>query len=692
VTDLDPSPPPSPLRQGKELTATRVREQWDRGVKATRQEREQAAVNSMFMRNRQWVYWNRSSGRLEELPREPSRVRATVPRLGPDSRRIIAKLMRRALAFDVPPTSADDAAARASRIGEAALVEAQRSQSWENLRLDHAYSAWEAGIAGLCVEWDWRLGTPVAMNERGQSVGTGDVCLSVVSLHEMAFEPGTRDGETARWWIRGVALPPPEVQSMFNLPVEPKPDARAIDMVWRLMDIDRTEATPLTMVFTYWERPHDMEAGRVVTVVGNEIVDQGEWPFPFVDRLNISLAKVEPIHGRWVGHTPVSDAVGVQALYNMSWSSIVEHMKLAGNARLWVPMGALEDIDELTDTPGEAVEFNAINGQKPEYEAPPVMPDWWIRQPAMLESAMDDILGVHDVSRGEAPTGIESGVALSILSENDDTPVGALAKTLGECWARAASMVLKLWEANVQETRTSTVRLGGQVPESIRWSGKDLLGQTTATVPLDSVIPRSRAAQAAYALQLYDRKIITSPTELAKVADLPDQDDLLAGIDPDTARAQRENYWMTIGTPRTVDVIDDHQNHIKVHRDYMRSERFENMPPEFQDIVRTHNAAHEMYAAGQAAEQTQAAGVSPLAAMLPTQATKPIPAADMQQASDMSAVVPQAGLEPGGPATPGQAMAGNLPADVQAEVDAIAQGAGEGEAPPEELPDEGMIQ
>ena len=53
--------------------------------------------------------------------------------------------------------------------------------------------------------------------------------------------------------------------------------------------------------------------------------------------------------------------------------------------------------------------------------------------------------------------GIESGIALSILSEADDTPVRALAKSLAECWGRAGSMCLKLWERNVQETRQATV-------------------------------------------------------------------------------------------------------------------------------------------------------------------------------------------------------------------------------------------
>ena len=233
---------------------------------------------------------------------------------------------------------------------------------------------------------------------------------------------------------------------MFGLAIEPKADARAIDTVWRVIDGETLTNTPLTMVLTYYQRPDGMEPGVVMSVVDGEIVDQGEWPFPFTDQLNIALAKVEPIHGRWYGHTPVSDAVPVQALLNASWSSIVEHMKLAGNARCWVPMGSVDDIEDLTDTPGEYVEYNPINGLKPSWEAPPVMPDWWIRQPEML--GYGD--GRHPRSArrqsvATAPAGVESGIAISILSENDDTPVGALARTLGDCWARAATMCLELY-------------------------------------------------------------------------------------------------------------------------------------------------------------------------------------------------------------------------------------------------------
>ena len=47
------------------------------------------------------------------------------------------------------------------------------------------------------------------------------------------------------------------------------------------------------------------------------------------------------------------------------------------------------------------------------------MPAWWQERPVDLREAIDDIMGVHDVSRGEAPSNIESGYGLSILVEQD---------------------------------------------------------------------------------------------------------------------------------------------------------------------------------------------------------------------------------------------------------------------------------
>ncbi len=610
-----------------ELSAADVRERWSTASRSLSSERQQAALNRSFIRNRQWVFFNQQTSRLEEAPRVPSRVRATVSRIGPDSRRIMSKLVRRSLVFDVPPTTADDVAGRASRVAEAVLADLHLKQNWERLRLDHAWTTWEGGVGAICVDWDPSAGQIIGADQQGRPVGTGEVKLSVLSVHEIACEPGSHSIEHASWWIRGQAFPPKEVQRRYNMEKPPQADAMAVDGVYRLGEAGKdARDTPMTMVLTCYHRPTGSDEGCIVTVVNDMVVQESPWPFKFTDRLNIATACVQMLHGTWLGHTPVSDAVPIQALYNASWSSIIEHLRQAGNARLWVPIGSVEDIEELTDTPGEAVEYNPIGNLRPVYESPPAMPDWWIRQPAMLGEALDDVLNVHDVSRGQAPSGVESGVALSILAENDDTPVGAFAKELGECWGRVATMVLQVLEQKVVETRRATIKQPSGVPEVVEWTGGDLAGQTTVVVPIDAVLPRSRAAQAAYAMQLYDRGIIKNPQELAKIADLPDQDDLLEGIDPDTARARRENYAMAVGQVRTVDQIDDHANHINIVRGFMKSERYEHLDPQVQQIFVAHLAAHEMYAAQQAAMQTMAAQMGgPAAAMIPTAASSVIP-------------------------------------------------------------------
>ena len=634
----------APATEEKPFTAKLVREAWDRGMKATSHERQTATLNQCFMLNQHWNYWNKASGRLEELPRNPDRVRATVAKIGPDSDRILAKLTSRPLVWEVQPNSADDSAIQASRVAEAGIAETAREQNWEELRYEHAHVAWTAGVGAIAVEWDDSVGTTIGVTEDGREIKTGDVKLTVLSIHEIALEPGTRDARKARWWVSGVAMPSETVKADFDLSKVPAADARSVDSVWRLQDMSRTADIPMTMVFTYYERPFNGRPGRVATIIDNEIVREGPWPFPFSDRLNLALCKVKPIHGKWFGHTPVTDAVPVQTAFNASWSSIIEHMKQAGNARLWVPYGTVEDIEDLSDLSGEAVPYNPINGMRPTYESPPSMPDWWIRQPDMLGSQMDNILGQKEVSRGGAPAGIESGIALSILAENDDTMIGRFGRNMADMWGDIASMVLKIYESRVRASRTAMVQMPyARIPEVVKWSGDTLQGHTTAYVPTDAVQPRNRSAQQAYAFQLYDRGIIKTPHELAKVADLPDTDDLLAGIDPDTARANRENAHLSAGQARTVDVIDDHQNHIFIHRNFMRSERYEQLSPEVQALIRQHTAAHEMYAAQQAAQQAYAAGISPMAMALPTEATSVLSEEKVAEAAAMSALAPAAG-------------------------------------------------
>ena len=593
-----------------------VLDRYNEGTRDIQDLQQQAWLARSYLAGQQWVHWQ--SDEVRPLPRNDNRVRATVNRIGPDSRRVIAKLTSKQLQWEVQASTPDDAARRAAALAESVLVSTHREQDWESVRQDHAWSVWEGGTALIAVDWDPKKGSPLEIEGRAKS-GTGDVCLSVLGVSEIATVPGTRDIRLAPWWIRAQALPPLEVQKHYGLSKLPAADASGSHRYLRrsLSAGRRNEVTPdLTKVLTYYERPCDGDKGKVLTVVGDQIVQEADWPFPFTDRLNIAVAKAIHVPGRWCGQAVCWDAIGPQTLYNQAWSAQVEHAKRVGNVRMKSAYGEIDDPEELTDLPGEFLEYNPGIGSGPEWMSPPQIPDWLLRMPNEIALQIDHILGVHDVSRGQAPKNIESGIGLAILDENDATPIGAFARELAGCWSDVGRLVLRIYEDRVTESRSARVTEPGLPPMVEKWTGKDLLGQTDARVPLDSFTPQTKAAKQALAIEIANRYPDDIPfTVFAELAEL--DVDIQETVDPQIGKAQREIFDLTLGRERLVSPEDNDEVHLKEHIAYLQSQRYELLDAEFQELHQLHIAAHKVQMAEKAAATDSAAAISPSLGAVP---------------------------------------------------------------------------
>lgn len=569
-------------------------------------------LNRAFVHGEQWLFRNPSTNRLEEYPRDDDRVRVTINRLLPASRTLMAKLLRRDLTFEVPPRDSDDANVKAAQKALAAITDVYVRHNWEEkLRVPLTWDSWYGGTAGMCVEWDPEAGDLLDYSPDGRPVGTGDTRESPLSVLEMFIEPGAPDAETARWWIRAQALPPGQVRDMFDMEEDPEADAQATltPIQTQLLDLENGWDKPrkLTLVLTYYERPNqDNDKGCYAVVVGDKFVNGPHpWPFPFKDKLNLVVATETPVSRRWYGESVLSQARPIQVALNMSWSNVLEHMKNAGNARIMVPEETYDNVEEWTDTPAEIIQFNS-SAPKPEYLVPPQMPQWWIDQPQRLEQEIDDLLSLQDVARGVAPPNIESGLGISILSENNDTPLASYSRSIARAFERLGHLVLKIYEDKVTETRTAVVpnRQGYKMPPDAKsFSGKDLMGNCYVEIPDDAVIPRSRAASEQRAFMLWDRRIIQDPRELARMAEMPNALGFLEAIDPDLARAERENYYMSIGRAAVPAEYDMHNTHIQAHNRFRKTATYEQLPDEAREHVDLHIQAHETMAAQEAATQ-----------------------------------------------------------------------------------------
>lgn len=595
------------------ITAAKIRDLYEKGVRDIREQILEYQLNAAYLEGQQHIYRHQYTNQIVQIPKPKRRVRATVPRLGPESRRIFSKLLKRPLVFEVTPDSPDDESIRGAAIAEGVLLDLARRQKWERLREEVALGAWKGGTAFLCLDWDSQAGRYLGSTPSGKSMGEGDVRVTALSIVEGATEVGTRDVERACFFIKAQALPPAEAKKIYNLSAEPSSDASSANspVQTRLVRSSNGGEIPknLCLVLTYYERPsNDNKKGTVATVIGNQIVDGPHpWPFPFTDRLNIVCVRESIVEGRWTGRTVVSDAVPIQTALNHATTSALEHLKQAGNARLQNNSIEKNNAENWTDNPGEFVFYD---DQPWAWLSPPSMPDWWQRVPEWLAQAMDDAIGVHDVSRGNAPANVESGVGLSILAEQDDTPTGRISQTLADAFSDLATMVLQTYEKNVLMAETRTVRIQDEhapIMEKFTWNGLSFAGQTVARVPYDAVAPINEAARFARGMALMDRQVIQGGPQLAAYVDVPglNAGDWLARINPQVAKARRENYQMGQGETCIPADFDDHATHIQEHNNFRLSGRYERMDDQNKQIIDLHVQAHSTLAAEEMGQQAR---------------------------------------------------------------------------------------
>jgi hypothetical protein len=206
----------------------------------------------------------------------------------------------------------------------------------------------------------------------------------------------------------------------------------------------------MAVVREYWEmRSIFFPKGRLIVVVGGVVAYDGEWPqgvFPYA-----------PIYGEPVlmspnGRPVVNDLISPQDVINTEQTAIAKEMRSSGVGKYvaWeipgVPDQLSRDDDQVVKiAPRTMLANRSIKDVFSKIEPAQVSPDRW----RLIEQAMKvifDLGAYHEVSRGQIPPGLDSGVAIQYLLEQESAQlkdaVEALKRSL-ILWARHQLAIAK---------------------------------------------------------------------------------------------------------------------------------------------------------------------------------------------------------------------------------------------------------
>jgi hypothetical protein len=425
-------------------------------------------------------------------------------------------------------------------------------------------------------------GQPVEDAEAAFWFRPGDVDVSVRSVFNVRWNPdakGFTAGDGLRWLIDMEPIPVSDARLQFPeyaAKIQPSATADAYLTYERLgaaASQGRTQVAKGTtnsagqdgatcMVVRYWELPTaHFPDGRLLVLAGDCVVHDGEFPtggmLPYIPIYD------EPAPLTAGGRASVDDMVGPQAVINEQWGAILRASRMVGVGQ-FVTIQAPGMPDRVTNEDGAIISLpqRIVAGRKigdvfQRLDQSSVPSDRWqvIEQ---AERALYNVGSYHEVSRGQTPPGVDSGIAVRLLTEAEE---GQMAKSIA---ALRASLVhlgrqllsLARWGYQAGDARWIPVDrpdLGFQIEEV---DGAKLPDPERAMLSLEGFRAQSEAEQRAEIKEAVSLGMLT-PEEARRSLDL--KRGVSALMDSESrhyARARQINLWIERGEVQVQPVLD----------------------------------------------------------------------------------------------------------------------------------------
>lgn len=191
--------------------------------------------------------------------------------------------------------------------------------------------------------------------------------------------------------------------------------------------------------------------GRVVTVASDLGIVLEDKPNPYnTGRFPFFIFKDLEVPFQFWGEGEVKWILSPQQAINDLSNQIIDNAKHTANMQWIIDKNSGIPQGQLTNRPGLVIRKNP--GTEVRRDSPPSMPMYVSEKINSLKADIEVISGVHDVTRGQNPSGIESGTAIVALQEAAQTRIRLKIKLndfyLGELGDEWLERMKQFWKFN----------------------------------------------------------------------------------------------------------------------------------------------------------------------------------------------------------------------------------------------------
>lgn len=594
--------------------------------------------NVLFYAGKQYI--RRNEGWWQSIPR--SKFNRNLPRPVVNQIRVECDALTSVLTANAPKTVVDPNSKsfkdkQAAQLGEIVLDAKNYTDKEEELRERLALWAVTTGNAFRKDYWD-----PDAAG------GQGDTRVEVPPPFTMTVNPQASNDQDIEWimetqprsfnWIRRVY--DKEGDGFTGLANTVKAEASYNEAIQRLLSIRSLGEFHSDWTYGYDDRVFKNYAivkewyakptvgypkGRVVVTANGVTLfaldespyydeEQGLWhPYTHMNYLNVP--------GNYWGRTPMSDGIDIQRSINTHYALIELNNQRTASPHLLVPFQAGVHKGSFSGKPGTIYRYKfnpQFPGAKPEVLEGRGLPRDVFALLETFKTELSNIMGVHDVLKGDRISGINNYSSLELLREEANKNMNGPVRRFERLIEQGCRLKLVLLQRFLLENREDfTLRLQtynkditALMIESFK--GADLRGNHAVRVIARSITPRSIAAQRSAIVEAAQYGVLdfSDPVARAKAAELLDVP-INVESDVHVKKADAENDYLRQGIEQATTVDeDDHTIHLMEHKKLYLDPNFAELDAVTQRNIRKHVQIHnqklsEQQAAAQQAEMAQ---------------------------------------------------------------------------------------
>lgn len=477
-----------------------------------------------------------------------------------------------------------------------------------------------AGTVFYKVAWNTEKGKVLAQNNENENILEGDVEISVCPPYEIYPDSlASSDIEDCCSIIHAKAYPVETIENIWGKKVKGG-DVSVINMDTTFTGGGYATNGHNTKVFQDIKSNHEVVIeryskpdklhtnGRLTIVAGDILLYDGDLPyengndgkrcFPFIRQVAINQPAM------FYGASIIERLIPVQRAYNAVKNRKHEYLNRLALGVMTVEEGSI-DLDNLEEeglAPGKVLIYRQ-GSAPPKMMSPGSVPSEFRDEEDRLLAEFISISGVSDfLSSSNLSRENLSGVALSLLIEQDDTRLSVSAESIRSAIRIIGQQILRLYRQFATTKRLKRVSGENGKIERLSFCGSDI---TSDDLIFDtenelSDTPASRKSMATEILKLgllndeNGNLSEMSKCKLLEIMGFGNWESARSTEELHIKKAIRESEDVLLGKDITIDEIDNHSLHIDEHTKYIVSSEYSITDKQKEKIIK-HIREHRKY-------------------------------------------------------------------------------------------------